>query len=57
MLVIKLVLIRKKGENMSKKKKNKVTRLSEEAYNQYIMSLKEERPVKVIVPKDEKAGK
>ena len=42
---------------MSKKKKNKVARLSEEAYNQYIMSLKEERPVKVIVPKDEKGGK
>lgn len=42
---------------MSKKKKNKVARLSEETYNQYIMALKEERPVKVIVPNKEKAEK
>ena len=42
---------------MSKKKKNKVAKLSEEAYNQYLMSLKEERPVKAIVPKKENEGK
>jgi hypothetical protein len=42
---------------MSKKKKNKVARLSEETYSQYIMSLKEERPVKAIVPRKEKGDK
>lgn len=38
---------------MSKKKKNKVIKLSDEDYGHYIMSLKDERPVKVIVPEDD----
>ena len=33
---------------MSKKKKNKVRKLSETDYGNYIMSLKDERPVKPI---------
>lgn len=36
---------------MSKRKrKNKVTRLTEEQYGNYIMSLKDEEPVKPIRP-------
>lgn len=42
---------------MSKKKKNKVIKLSDEDYGHYIMSLKDERPVKVIVPADDKLTK
>lgn len=33
---------------MSKKKKNKVRKLTEEQYNQYIMALKDEDPPKII---------
>lgn len=33
---------------MSKKRKNKVIKLSEEQYNNYIMALKEERPPELI---------
>ena len=33
---------------MSKKKKNKVKKLTEEQYNQYLMSLKDEEPPKII---------
>lgn len=33
---------------MSKKKKNKIKKLSEEDYNKYIMALKEEKPPKVV---------
>ena len=29
---------------MSKKKKNKVKKLSDEEYNEYVMSLKDEKP-------------
>lgn len=29
---------------MSKKKKNKIAKLTDEQYNQYIMSLKDEKP-------------
>ena len=36
---------------MSKSKKNKVAKLSDETYGQYIMSLKEEKPVKPVFPK------
>ena len=39
---------------MSKKKKQKVQKLSDIDYNNYIMSLKEERPTKVIVGSEEK---
>ena len=39
-----------------KKKKIKVARLSDEDYNNYIMSLKDERPAKVIVPDGKKKG-
>lgn len=36
------------GGNMSKKnKKSKIVKLSDEDYNNYIMSLKDETPVKV----------
>lgn len=38
---------------MSKKKKNKVIKLTDEEYGKYIMALKDERPVKVIVPEDD----
>lgn len=37
-----------------KKKKSKIIKLSETDYNNYIMSLKDERPVKVIIPDEEK---
>lgn len=33
---------------MSKKKKNKVPKLSDEQYNEYIMSLKDETPPKIV---------
>lgn len=33
---------------MSKKKKNKVRKLTEEQYNQYIMALKDEEPPKIV---------
>ncbi len=36
---------------MSKKKQNKIQKLSDESYNAYIMSLKEEKPVKPVFPK------
>ncbi len=40
---------------MSKKaKKNKVVKLTEKDYNNYIMSLKDEEPIKVVVPVDGK---
>lgn len=38
---------------MSKKKKNKVIKLTDEEYGKYIMALKDERPVKVMVPEDD----
>ena len=38
-----------------KKKKNKMKRLSDEDYANYIMSLKDERPVKVIIPEEDKS--
>ena len=38
---------------MSKKKKN-VRKMTEEDYANYIMSLKDERPVKVVIPENEK---
>ncbi len=38
---------------MSKKKKNKVAKLSDEEYGKYIMSLKDETPAKAIVPDDD----
>ena len=33
---------------MSKKKKNKVVKLTEEQYNNYIMALKDERPPELM---------
>lgn len=39
---------------MSAKKKEKIKRLTEEEYNQYLMSLKDEDPVRVKVSKDGK---
>ena len=39
---------------MSKKKKNKVIHLTDEEYGNYIMSLKDEKPPKVVVEKDKK---
>ena len=33
---------------MSKKKKNKIKKLSEEEYNKYIMALKDEKPPKLV---------
>ncbi len=37
---------------MSKKKKHPVMKMTEKDYENYIMSLKEEKPLKAIVPKD-----
>lgn len=37
-----------------KKKKRKVAKLTETDYNNYIMSLKEETPTKVIIPEKDK---
>ena len=42
---------------MSKKKKQKVQKLSDIDYNNYIMALKDERPVKVIVNDKEGVNK
>lgn len=36
-----------------KKKKTKIIKLSETDYNNYIMSLKDEKPVKVIIPEED----
>ena len=36
------------------KRKNKVARLTEKDYDNYIMSLKDEKPVKVIIPEKDK---
>lgn len=37
-----------------KKKKSKIIKLSETDYNNYIMSLKEETPPKVIIPEKDR---
>ncbi len=37
---------------MSKKKKHPVKKMTERDYENYIMSLKDERPVKVVVDSD-----
>jgi len=37
---------------MSAKKKDKIKRLTEEEYNRYLMSLKDEAPVRVKTDKD-----
>lgn len=39
---------------MAKKKKRNVAKLSDADYNNYIMALKDERPVKVIISDEEK---
>ncbi len=39
---------------MQKKKKSRIAKLSDEDYNNYIMSLKDERPAKAIVKNDKK---
>lgn len=39
---------------MSKKKKHAVRKMTEQDYENYIMSLKDERPVKVIITEEEK---
>ncbi len=38
---------------MSKKKKHPVRKMTEQDYANYIMALKDERPVKAIAPKNE----
>ena len=38
---------------MSRKKKHPVRKMTEEDYANYIMSLKDERPVKVVVPEED----
>ncbi len=40
-----------------KKKKNKIVKLTEIDYANYIMALKEEKPVRVIIPDEEKDKK
>lgn len=37
-----------------KKKKEKIKKLSEEDYANYIMQLKDERPTKVIIPEKDR---
>lgn len=37
-----------------KKKKSKIIKLSETDYANYIMSLKDERPTKVIIPEEDR---
>lgn len=37
-----------------KKSTGKVPRITEKQYGEYIMSLKDERPTKVIIPKEDK---
>ncbi len=37
-----------------KKKKKKMIKLSDIDYANYIMSLKDERPTKVVIPKEDK---
>ncbi len=39
---------------MSKKKKHSVRKMTERDYENYIMSLKDERPTKVVISDDEK---
>ncbi len=39
---------------MSKKKKHPVRKMTEHDYENYIMSLKDERPTKVIIPEEDK---
>ncbi len=39
---------------MSRKKKNKVIKLTDEQYNNYIMALKDERPPELIEKTQEK---
>lgn len=41
---------------MSKKKKNKVKKLTDEQYNAYIMSLKDENPPLIVREAAEKSG-
>lgn len=38
---------------MSKKKKHPVRKMTEKDYENYIMALKEERPIKPVVPRKE----
>lgn len=38
---------------MSKKRSGKVRKMTEQDYANYIMSLKDERPTKVIIPQDD----
>ena len=38
---------------MSRKKKHPVRKMTEEDYDNYVMSLKDEKPVKVIIPREE----
>ncbi len=42
---------------MSKKKKSGVRKMTDQDYANYIMSLKDERPAKAIVPEEEKKEK
>lgn len=37
-----------------KRKKEKIPKLTDEDYANYIMSLKDERPTKTIIPKEDK---
>ena len=45
------------GIFMSKKKKNGVRKMTDRDYANYIMSLKDERPAKAIVPEEEENEK
>ncbi len=38
---------------MGKKKKHPVKKMTEEDYANYVMSLKDEKPIEAVVPKDD----
>ncbi len=40
-----------------KKKKHQIRKMTETDYNNYIMSLKDERPTKVIIPEEDRKEK
>lgn len=48
------MIIKSSEEIMSKKKKNKVAKLTDEQYNAYIMALKDENPPLIVRKTQEK---
>lgn len=42
----------RKERNMSRKRKHPVRKMTEKDYENYLMSLKDEKPAKAVVPRD-----